>query len=79
MKKGVVIGQKNSLYQEILMQTPKPFYAQHRRIYHSELLICPRCGELLVGCNYLAWDKIRLSSLNTFAKTDDEAGRLNPV
>jgi hypothetical protein len=39
------------------MRTPKPLYAQQRRIYHSELLTCPGCGELLVGCNYLAWDK----------------------
>ena len=39
------------------MRTPKPLYAQQRRIYHSELLTCPSCGDLLVGCNYLAWDK----------------------
>jgi hypothetical protein len=57
MKKGVIMGQIDSLYQEIPMRTPKPFYAQQRRIYHSELLTCPSCGDLLVGCNYLAWDK----------------------
>jgi hypothetical protein len=26
-------------------------------IYHPELLTCPHCGDLLVMCNYLAWDK----------------------
>jgi len=26
-------------------------------IYHPELLTCPHCGDLLVTCNYLAWDK----------------------
>ncbi len=39
------------------MRTPKPLYAQHRLIYHAELTTCPSCGEPLVGCNYLAWDK----------------------
>ena len=39
------------------MRTPKPLYAQHRRIYHLEWLSCPSCGDLLVGWNYLAWDK----------------------
>jgi hypothetical protein len=51
------MGQKLSLHQEMPMRTPKPLYAQHRRIYHSELLSCPSCGELLIGRNYLAWDK----------------------
>lgn len=40
------------------MRTPKPLYVQQRRIYHPELLSCPSCGDLLVGCNYLKWDKI---------------------
>lgn len=40
------------------MRTPKSLYAQQRRIYHPELLSCPSCGDLLVGCNYLKWDKI---------------------
>jgi hypothetical protein len=26
-------------------------------MYHPELLTCPHCGDLLVMCNYLAWDK----------------------
>lgn len=39
------------------MRTPKALYAQHRVIYHPELLTCPHCGDLLVGCDYLAWDK----------------------
>ena len=39
------------------MRTPKPLYAHARRIYHPELLTCPHCGDLLVTCNYLAWDK----------------------
>jgi len=26
-------------------------------IYQPELLTCPHCGDLLVTCNYLAWDK----------------------
>ena len=40
------------------MRTPKSLYAQRRVIYHPELLTCPHCGDLLVGCDYLAWDKI---------------------
>ena len=39
------------------MRTPKPLYAHERMIYHPELLTCPHCGDLLVTCNYLAWDK----------------------
>jgi hypothetical protein len=39
------------------MRTPKSLYVQQRRIYHPELLSCPTCGDLLVGCNYLKWDK----------------------
>src|SRR5215471_7702861 len=43
--------------QEVPMRTPKPLYAHERMIYHPELLTCPHCGDLLVTCNYLAWDK----------------------
>jgi hypothetical protein len=39
------------------MRTPKPLYAHERMIYRPELLTCPHCGDLLVMCNYLAWDK----------------------
>jgi hypothetical protein len=40
------------------MRTPKTLYADQRIIYHPEWLSCPSCGDLLVGCNYLKWDKI---------------------
>src|SRR5437899_9959996 len=43
--------------QEVPMRTPKQLYAQERIIYQPELLACPHCGDLLVGCNYLAWDE----------------------
>jgi hypothetical protein len=39
------------------MRTPKQLYAQERIIYQPELLTCPHCGDLLVMCPYLAWDK----------------------
>ena len=39
------------------MRTPKQLYAHERIIYHPDLLTCPHCGDLLVTCNYLAWDK----------------------
>lgn len=39
------------------MRTPQQLYAHERMIYHPELLTCPHCGDLLVMCNYLAWDK----------------------
>jgi hypothetical protein len=39
------------------MRTPKRLYPEERIIYHPELLTCPHCGDLLVTCNYLAWDK----------------------
>jgi hypothetical protein len=39
------------------MRTPKRLYAHERIIYQPELLTCPHCGDLLVRCNYLAWDK----------------------
>jgi hypothetical protein len=43
--------------QEAPMRTPKQLYAQERMIYQPELLTCPHCGDLLVLCPYLAWDK----------------------
>jgi hypothetical protein len=39
------------------MRTPKQLYAQERIIYQPEILTCPHCGDLLVMCTYLAWDK----------------------
>jgi Transposase, Mutator family len=43
--------------QEDPMRTPKRLYAQQRLIYQPELPTCPHCGEVLVLCNYLAWEK----------------------
>src|SRR5215471_2188249 len=43
--------------QEVPMRTPKRLYTEERLIYHPELLTCPHCGDLLVTCNYLVWDK----------------------
>jgi hypothetical protein len=42
---------------EAPMRTPKRLYAHERLIYQPELLTCPHCGDLLVLCPYLAWDK----------------------
>jgi hypothetical protein len=42
---------------EVAMRTPKSLYAQQRIIYQPELLTCPHCGDLLMLCNYLAWNK----------------------
>jgi hypothetical protein len=39
------------------MRTPKRLSPEERLIYHPELLTCPHCGDLLVMCNSLAWDK----------------------
>jgi len=39
------------------MRTLKPLYAQRRLIYQPEWPTCPHCGEVLVMCNYLAWNK----------------------
>lgn len=39
------------------MRTPKPLYAHQRLIYQPELLTCLHCGDVLVMCNYLAWNK----------------------
>jgi Transposase, Mutator family len=43
--------------QEVPMRTPQQLYAHERMIYQPEILTCPHCGDLLVMCNYLAWDK----------------------
>jgi hypothetical protein len=43
--------------QEVPMRTPKQLYAHERMIYQPDLVTCPHCGDLLVTCNYLAWDK----------------------
>ena len=40
------------------MRTSKSLSVQPRRIYHPELMSCPSCGALLVGCPDLKWDKI---------------------
>jgi hypothetical protein len=39
------------------MRTPKQLYPDERMIYKPELSACPHCGERLVMCDYLAWDK----------------------
>jgi hypothetical protein len=39
------------------MRTPKGLYAHERIIYHPELLTCPHCGDLLMRCEYLSWEK----------------------
>jgi hypothetical protein len=39
------------------MRTPKPLYAHERMMYQPAFLTCPHCGDLLVTCNSLAWDK----------------------
>ena len=65
-RNGVIMGKELSLKpcqcgqdtdQEVPMRTPKRLYAQERIIYQPELLTCLHCGDLLVTCNYLAWDK----------------------
>jgi Transposase, Mutator family len=43
--------------EEVPMRTPQQLYAHERMIYHPEILTCPHCGDLLVMCNSLAWDK----------------------
>src|SRR5207248_1348063 len=42
---------------EAPMRTPKRLYAQPRLMYQPALLTCPHCGDLLVLCNSLAWQK----------------------
>ncbi len=39
------------------MRTPKRFYAHERIIDQPALLTCPHGGDLLVRCNYVAWDQ----------------------
>jgi len=54
----VKLGQREQdAREEAPMRTPKPLYAQERRMYQPELLTCPHGGDLLVLCHYLAWDK----------------------
>jgi hypothetical protein len=54
----VKLGQRGpDARQEAPRRTPKRLYAPERLIYQPELLTCPHCGDLLVLCNYLAWDK----------------------
>src|SRR5712691_5388169 len=43
--------------QEVPMRTPKRFYAHERIIDQPALLTCPHGGDLLVRCNYVAWDQ----------------------
>jgi hypothetical protein len=43
--------------EEVPVRTPKQLYAHERMIYQHELPTCPHCGDILVMCNYLAWDK----------------------
>src|SRR6266571_9561850 len=55
---ALTLGQRGpDAHQEVPMRTPKQLYAHERMVYHPELLTCPHCGDLLVTCNYLAWDK----------------------
>src|SRR5438445_13246125 len=54
----IKLGQRGQdARQEVPMRTPKQLYAQERIIYQPELLTCTHCGDLLVMCPYLAWDK----------------------
>src|SRR5256712_1043957 len=54
----VKLGQRGpDARQEAPMRTLKRLYAQERLIDQPELLTCPHCGDLLVLCNYLAWNK----------------------
>src|SRR6266436_2787434 len=54
----IKLGQRGQdARQEVPMRTPKQLYAQERMIYQPELLTCPHCGDPLVMCTYLAWDK----------------------
>jgi hypothetical protein len=56
------------------MRTPKQLYAHERMIYQPELLTCPHCGDLLVTCNYLAWDKT-VQSLDHVLSVASRPGR----
>ena len=55
------------------MRTPKRLYAQQRLIYQPELLTCPHCGDLLVMCNYLAWNKT-VQTLDGVLRSNAPAG-----
>jgi len=63
-----------TLAREVPMRTPKPLYAHERIIYQPEILTCPHCGELLVTCNYLAWDKT-VQMLNRVLSVASRPGR----
>src|SRR5215831_9838042 len=60
--------------QEVPMRTPKQLYVHERMIYQPELLTCPHCGDLLVMCNYLAWDKT-VQMLDRFLSVASRPGR----
>jgi hypothetical protein len=60
------------------MSTPKPLYAHERLMYHPELLTCPHCGDLLVTCNYLAWDKT-VQMLDRVVSVASRPGRCPPA
>src|SRR5215471_12874589 len=62
--------------QEVPMRTPKPLYAHERIIYHPDLLTCPHCGDLLVTCHYLAWDKT-VQMLARIVSVASRPGRLH--
>jgi hypothetical protein len=57
-KKGVSWVNNIGFEKETPMRTPQGLYAYERIIYHPELLTCPHCGDLLVMCKYLGWDKV---------------------
>jgi hypothetical protein len=56
-QKGGIMGYEHLPSKEMPMRTPKGLYAYERIIYHPELLTCPHCGNLLMMCEYLSWDK----------------------
>jgi hypothetical protein len=54
---ALTLGQRGpDARQEVPRRTPKPLYA-HARMYQPEILTCPHGGDLLVTCNFLAWEK----------------------
>ena len=78
--KRVIMGQEFPLKlgqrrqdasEEVPMRTPKQLYAHQRIIYQPALLTCPHCGDLLVMCNSLAWDK----TVQTFDRVLSVASR----
>jgi hypothetical protein len=56
------------------MKTPKRLYAQQRLIYQPEWPTCPHCGEVLVMCNYLAWNKM-IQTLDAVLSVASRPGR----